>query len=75
MSGPDGVEASRREFLAGKGHADESALRAESGGGTEIPQAGDTRRIQTRAMNCQFAVCNINDNLNVWKVINIFLAF
>ena len=56
MSGPDGVGASRREFLAGKGHADQSALRAEPGGGTEIPQAGDTLRIQTRAMNCQFAV-------------------
>ena len=56
MSGPDGVGASRREFLAGKGHADQSALRAEPDGGTEIPQAGDTLRIQTRAMNCQFAV-------------------
>ena len=50
MSGPDGVGASRREFLAGKGHADQSALRAEPDGGTEIPQAGDTVSIQTRAM-------------------------
>ena len=56
MSGCDGARASRREFLAGKGHIEDPAAAAGSAGEVEIPRAGDTLRIQTRAMACQFAV-------------------
>lgn len=56
MSGRDGAGSSRREFLAGQGHVDESPPQADSDIGAEIPRAGDTLRIQTRAMACQFAI-------------------
>lgn len=56
MSGLERARASRREFLAGKGHVEDPAPRVAPSVETEIPRAGDTLRIQTRAMACQFAV-------------------
>ena len=57
MTSPSSPAGSRRDFLSGqvlRHPSDESAGIEDAE--LEIPRAGDTLRVQTRAMACQFAV-------------------
>lgn len=57
MTASSSPAGSRREFLSGQvlRHPIGSSIGDESVG-LEIPRAGDTLRVQTRAMACQFAI-------------------
>ncbi len=67
MNSPDGSAGNRREFLAGRVTNQRVVTAAAKGDPLDepdgdlldaisVPRAGDTLRVQTRAMACQFAV-------------------